>query len=77
MKSLKKLFKREKKYKLLLTEDDLFYTIVPAIYMWLEDLKKEEKENEYTDYNKEHFERTIKNCVGVIIKIKKARGIIK
>ncbi len=75
MKFLKNMFKKKKKYKLILTEDDLFYTLVPAVYMWLEDLKREEKEHEYFGKDKKHIEKTIKNCVEVIVKIKKAQGI--
>lgn len=76
MKFLKKIFKKEKKYKLILTEDDLFCTVVPAVYMWLEDLKREERENEYFHRDHEHIEKIMKNCGEVIVKIKKARGIV-
>ncbi len=77
MKFLKKLFKREKKYKLTLTEDDIFYTVVPAVYTWYEEVRKDGEENDYNDDNKEILEKTMKNCVEVIVKIRKARGIIK
>ena len=78
MKFLKKIFKKEKKYKIILTEDEMFFAMIPAIYMWWEEIDKELKENkDIDDKVKEIYDKNIKSCVEIIIKMKKVRGIIK
>ena len=79
MKFLKNIFKKEKKYKLILTEDEMFFAMIPAIYMWWEEIDKELKENKNNidDNSKEIYEKNISNCLKIIIKMKKANGTEK
>ena len=56
----------------------MFFAMIPAIYMWQEEIDKELKENkDIDDKVKEIYDKNIKSCVEIIIKMKKVRGIIK
>ena len=74
MNFLKKLFKKEKKYKIILDEDEMLI-IGAIILMWIEDWKKDMKESDYDNYNKGLAERDIKLGWSMISKIRKAKGL--
>ena len=66
------MFKKKKKYKITLTEDEIFI-LGPIILMWVEDLHKELKENPNSTY-KEIYKRDMDLGHSMIAKIKEADG---
>lgn len=77
MKFLKKIFsKKEKKYKLILTEDEMFI-LGPIILINIDEWRKDFKENGYNDKAKKFYEREMKIRWKMIVKIKKTQGIYR
>ncbi len=74
MKFLKKLFKKKKKYKIILTKDEIFL-LGPMVLMWIENWKKEMKEEKNCDDDiKEIDSYHMKNGFSILNKIKEANG---
>ena len=67
------MFKKQKKYKITLTEDELFI-LGPIVLMWIEDWKKEKKCNNNNNIDIEEFDNTcLKNGFRILSKIKEVR----
>ena len=53
------------------------FLLAPIILMWIDDWKKDMKENDYNDHDKGIAERDMKIGWKMISKIKKVQGIYK
>jgi len=73
MKFLKKIFKKQKKYKITLTEDEIFL-LGPSVLRWMEDCDEGLKEENCNDKTKESYKRDMRICYNIIQKIKEADG---